>query len=399
MIETKFKQTELGLIPEDWDIGTFADFLITFSAGATPYRGILDNFIGTIPWISSGELNYCEIENTREHISSDAQKNTHLTLHKPGTFLIAITGLEAAGTRGRCAFVKTPATTNQSCLAINSTDKMTVRYLFWFYRQWSDYLAFNFSQGSKQQSFTAKIVKRLPLYAPKYKEQERIAEALSDVDKLIRELDTLIEKKRSIMQGTMQELLTARRRLPGYSEPWIDIILGKVSIPTMGQSPSSLYYNHNGKGLPLIQGNADIVNRCSIIRTYSSEYTKTCAKGDIILSVRAPVGEVAIASYDSCIGRGVCAFTRNLFLYYMLMYNEDRWSAISTGSTFDSVNGTQINNFSMYIPSSEAEQNAIASVLSDMNAEIEELKLKRNKYVAIRQGMMQQLLTGKIRLI
>ena len=172
MIETKFKQTELCRIPEDWDIGTFADFLITFSAGATPYRGIPDNFVGTIPWISSGELNYCEIENTREHISSDAQKNTHLTLHKPGTFLIAITGLEAAGTRGRCAFVKTPATTNQSCLAINSTDKMTVKYLFWFYRQWSDFLAFNFSQGSKQQSFTAEIVKRLPLYAPKYKEQE-----------------------------------------------------------------------------------------------------------------------------------------------------------------------------------------------------------------------------------
>ena len=230
MIETKFKQTELCQIPEDWDIGTFADFLITFSAGATPYRGIPDNFVGTIPWISSGELNYCEIENTREHISSDAQKNTHLTLHKPGTFLIAITGLEAAGTRGRCAFVKTPATTNQSCLAINSTDKMTVKYLFWFYRQWSDYLAFNFSQGSKQQSFTAEIVKRLPLYAPKYKEQERIAEALSDLDKLIRELDTLIEKKRSIMQGTMQDLLTVRRRLPGFDEPWKEETVDNICI-------------------------------------------------------------------------------------------------------------------------------------------------------------------------
>lgn len=230
MIETKFKQTELCQIPEDWDIGTFADFLITFSAGATPYRGIPDNFVGTIPWISSGELNYCEIENTREHISSDAQKNTHLTLHKPGTFLIAITGLEAAGTRGRCAFVKIPTTTNQSCLAINSTDKMTVKYLFWFYRQWSDYLAFNFSQGSKQQSFTAEIVKRLPLYAPKYKEQERIAEALSDLDKLIRELDTLIEKKRSIMQGTMQDLLTVRRRLPGFDEPWKEETVDNICI-------------------------------------------------------------------------------------------------------------------------------------------------------------------------
>lgn len=118
MIETKFKQSELGPIPEDWEVGTFADFLTTFSAGATPYRGIPDNFIGQIPWISSGELNYCEINDTREHISLDAQRNTHLTLHKPGTFLIAITGLEAAGTRGRCAFVKNTIN-NKSVLSCN----------------------------------------------------------------------------------------------------------------------------------------------------------------------------------------------------------------------------------------------------------------------------------------
>lgn len=166
MKETKFKDTELGKIPEEWDYGKFEDYLDKFSAGATPYRGIASNFIGTIPWVSSGELNYNYITDTREHISQDAQKSTHLTLHPKGTFLIAITGLEAAGTRGRCAFIETPATTNQSCLAIYSTEKMIVEYLFWFYQQWSDYLAFNFSQGSKQQSFTAEIVKKLPIYAP-----------------------------------------------------------------------------------------------------------------------------------------------------------------------------------------------------------------------------------------
>lgn len=236
MIETKFKQTELGPIPEDWEVGTFADFLTTFSAGATPYRGIPDNFIGQIPWISSGELNYCEINDTREHISLDAQRNTHLTVHKPGTFLIAITGLEAAGTRGRCAFVKTPSTTNQSCLAINSTDKMTVKYLFWFYRQWSDYLAFNFSQGSKQQSFTAEIAKRLPTYAPLYQEQVAIAEALNDVDALIRELDALIDKKKAVLQGTKHELLTGSLRLPGFSKPRKEITIEDICKITTGNS-------------------------------------------------------------------------------------------------------------------------------------------------------------------
>ena len=231
-----YKQTEFGPIPSDWGVCTFQNVLTTFSSGATPYRGIPEYYKGNVRWISSGELNYNKIFDTIEHISQQAVRNTNLRVHQSGTFLMAITGLEAEGTRGRCAFVGAPATTNQSCLAINGTERMCTEYLFWFYRQWSDFLAFNFSQGSKQQSFTAEIVKRLPLYAPKYKEQEKIAEALSDVDKLIRELDTLIEKKRAVMQGTMQELLTAHRRLPGFVHPWRNTLVEKCCKITTGES-------------------------------------------------------------------------------------------------------------------------------------------------------------------
>ena len=397
MIETKFKQTELCQIPEDWDIGTFADFLITFSAGATPYRGIPDNFVGTIPWISSGELNYCEIENTREHISSDAQKNTHLTLHKPGTFLIAITGLEAAGTRGRCAFVKIPTTTNQSCLAINSTDKMTVTYLFWFYRQWSDYLAFNFSQGSKQQSFTAEIVKRLPLYAPKYKEQERIAEALSDLDKLIRELDTLIEKKRSIMQGTMQDLLTVRRRLPGFDEPWkeetvdnICIRFDNLRIPVaeaLRKKGNIPYYGANG-----IQDYVDGF-------THDGEYILLAEDGAnnlIDYPIRYVKGKIWVNNHAHVLqGKPNKADTR--YLSYGLKTIDFESNIVGNGRA--KLNAKTLMDLRVVIPSTTAEQIAIAEVLSDMDAEIETLESKRDKYIAVRQGMMQQLLTGKIRLI
>lgn len=397
MIETKFKQTELCQIPEDCDIGTFADFLITFSAGATPYRGIPDNFVGTIPWISSGELNYCEIENTREHISSDAQKNTHLTLHKPGTFLIAITGLEAAGTRGRCAFVKIPTTTNQSCLAINSTDKMTVKYLFWFYRQWSDYLAFNFSQGSKQQSFTAEIVKRLPLYAPKYKEQERIAEALSDLDKLIRELDTLIEKKRSIMQGTMQDLLTVRRRLPGFDEPWkeetvdnICIRFDNLRIPVaeaLRKKGNIPYYGANG-----IQDYVDGF-------THDGEYILLAEDGAnnlIDYPIRYVKGKIWVNNHAHVLqGKPNKADTR--YLSYGLKTIDFESNIVGNGRA--KLNAKTLMDLRVVIPSTTAEQIAIAEVLSDMDAEIETLESKRDKYIAVRQGMMQQLLTGKIRLI
>lgn len=212
-----YKQTEFGPIPSDWGVCTFQNVLTTFSSGATPYRGIPEYYKGNVRWISSGELNYNKIFDTIEHISQQAVRNTNLRVHQSGTFLMAITGLEAEGTRGRCAFVGAPATTNQSCLAINGTERMCTEYLFWFYRMWGQYLAFKYCQGTKQQSYTANIVKNLPIYGPKdIAEQKAIAEALGDIDGLIAALDKKIAKKRLIKQGAMQQLLTGKKRLPGF---------------------------------------------------------------------------------------------------------------------------------------------------------------------------------------
>lgn len=251
MIETKFKDTELGKIPEDWESGKFQDFLATFSSGATPYRGIPDNFKGDVRWISSGELNYNIINETLEHISHEAVVRTNLKIHQPGTFLMAITGLEAAGTRGRCAIVGKPSTTNQSCLALNSTDKMGTDYLYWFYNFYSETLAFKYAQGTKQQSFTADIVRKLPIYCPKEKsEQTRIATALSSIDSLISELDKLIDKKRAIKQGTMQQLLTGKKRLKGFSEPWVEKKLGEIGKFVSGNCFPLQYQGESQGELP-----------------------------------------------------------------------------------------------------------------------------------------------------
>ena len=390
---TKFKDTELGKIPEEWDYGKFEDYLDKFSAGATPYRGIASNFIGTIPWVSSGELNYNYITDTREHISQDAQKSTHLTLHPKGTFLIAITGLEAAGTRGRCAFIETPATTNQSCLAIYSTEKMIVEYLFWFYQQWSDYLAFNFSQGSKQQSFTAEIVKKLPIYAPSLSEQQRIASALSDADALVAELDALIEKKRAIMAGTMQELLTGKRRLQGFSEPWVERTIEDFAKITTGasntqdQAPFGIF--------PFYIRSASVMKSNRFL--YDCEGVITIGDGQIgkvfhYVNGKFDLHQRCYLIYD------FYDVDAKFFYYIFSAFFYERAIALSAKATVDSVRRDMIAKMKVDLPSL-AEQRAIASILSDMDAEIAELEAKRDKYKEVRQGMMQQLLTGKIRLI
>lgn len=419
MIETKFKDTELGKIPKDWAFGKFVDFLEKFSSGATPYRGIPSNFVGHIPWISSGELNYNRIKDTREHISLEAQKNTHLTLHPKGTFLIAITGLEAAGTRGRCAFVETPATTNQSCLAISSTDKMTVEYLFWYYRYWSDYLAFNFSQGSKQQSFTAEIAKRLPIYAPPFAEQENIAETLTDVDALIAELDELIEKKRSIMNSTMQDLLTAKRRLPGFSKPWVERKFGDIGFTFNGLSgKTSADFGHGeSKYVTFINVIYNAIINPEIfdcVEVTSTENQNAVLAEDLLMNTSSETPEeVGMCSFvgismprlylnSFCFGFRISSSdVAPLFLSYLLRSNSGRslMMELAQGSTRYNLPKKKFLQSCISMPCNKPEQQAIAEILSDMDAEIVELEAKRDKYKAIRQGMMQQLLTGKIRLI
>ncbi len=146
-----------------------------------------------------------------------------------------------------------------------------------------------------------------------------------------------LENLKKHKQGLMQQLFPDLRggvapslRFMGFTEDWRVVKLGEVSNIIMGQSPSSKSYNSDKKGMFLIQGNADILNRESSPRYYTSEPTKICDVGDIIMTVRAPVGAVAKSVHNACIGRGVCAIKNRLmvnpeFLYQILLDFENKW--------------------------------------------------------------------------
>ncbi len=208
------KPSELGEIPEDWEVFTFADVISFLSSGATPYRGNKSFYKGTIRWITSGELNYCVINDTIEKISDEAVLKTNLKIHPAGTFLMAITGLEAAGTRGACGIVGQPSATNQSCMAIYPNDNLMTQYLYFWYVYNGEELAFKYCQGTKQLSYTAGLIKKIPIYLPcDTGEQTAIATILSDMDAEIQALEQRLGKTRQIKQGMMQELLTGKTRL------------------------------------------------------------------------------------------------------------------------------------------------------------------------------------------
>ena len=161
-----------------------------------------------------------------------------------------------------------------------------------------------------------------------------------------------------------------------FSQEWTEKPLVDLALITMGQSPSSVFYNSRGEGLPLIQGNADIEAQKTIERVWTTQGNKHCDLGDLILTVRAPVGAVAVASKNACIGRGVCSlkpYGDSNFLFHALAYVEERWQSLEQGSTFTAANSEQVGHFKIRVPDDEKEQRAIAEVLSDIDRSLSSL--------------------------
>jgi len=397
-IKKGYKQTDIGIIPNDWVVKSFKE--ISFMKGRIGWQGLNQTefttnsdepFLITGMNFKDGVIRWDEVYHVsikRYEIAKEIQlKADDILMTKDGTI-------------GKLLYVdKIPnpgmATLNSHLLVFRPIRNSYIpRFLY--YQLLSKFF-FNFIELNKSGStffgISQQAVGTYNVFLPSIKEQTAIATALYDVDKLISKLEMLIEKKRAIKQGAMQQLLK-------YKEGWKSKKLGEISNVIMGQSPLSKFYNTDGIGLPLIQGNADVENRKTIIRTYTSKITKRAKKGDIIMSVRAPVGEISKATFECCLGRGVCAISsNNEYLYHYLIHFEKSWAKYSTGSTFDSVNSKQVKELEIPIPILDEEQIRIANILTDMDTEITSVEEKLLKYKLLKNGMMQNLLTGKIRIV
>jgi type I restriction enzyme S subunit len=232
---------------------------------------------------------------------------------------------------------------------------------------------------------------------PPRDEQDRIAFVLGNLDELITKQNELIAKKKAFRDGLREQIFTQALRVVDDGSHWEEKPLEQLAQIVMGHSPQSQFYNTSCKGAPLVQGNADIVDRATKPRQYTSFITNTADKGDIILTVRAPVGSVAICSGYCCIGRGVCALKNAPeYLYHWLVYKEDKWSG-NEGSIFDSITGDRLKETTVPLPSSEAEQQAISQILSNADNEIAALELELEKNKVLKSGLLHQLITGEIR--
>ena len=371
MIPYGYKQTEVGVIPEDWSVDTIGAVTLSVTNGGN-YKNSAQ--ISLYPLIKMGNISrgYINLKKIEYVIGFPPSENDRLTY---GDVLL--------NTRNTPELVgKVAIWKNELSRAYFSSNLLRFNFKLEKSDPFFMNLIFNteqviseFKNIAKGTTSVAAIypqdMLKVKIITPPLQEQQRIAEALSDVDGMISSLEKLIAKYKSIKTACLQQMFpqngetVPRMRLPGFTGAWEQRKLGDVVQITMGQSPDGSTYSDEPSDYILVQGNADLQNGWVCPRIWTTQITKKADAGDLIMSVRAPAGAMGKTAYNAVIGRGVAAIKGNEFIYQLLvkMDTDCFGKTLSCGSTFESLNSDNIKNAEVKIPTT-AEQIKIGGFFS-----------------------------------
>ena len=253
-------------------------------------------------------------------------------------------------------------------------------------------------QQSANTNINAENIKSTKINLPSITEQKKIGTFFCNLDNLItlyqRKLNHLQDKKKSLLQKMFPKNGEdfPELRFPGFTDPWEQRKLGDVVPITMGQSPDGSTYSDTPSDYILIQGNADLKNGWVIPRVWTSQVTKKADAGDLIMSVRAPAGEMGKTAYNAVIGRGVAAIKGNEFIFQSLvkMNGEGYWRKLSCGSTFESLNSDNIKNAKIMIPNLD-EQAQVGAFFKNLDNLITLHQRKLNHLQEQKKALLQQM--------
>ncbi len=379
-----YKRTDVGAIPQDWEsacLGDVADIRMCkriFAEQTSPTGDIPFFKIGTFGGIPDAFIPFALYDEYRRKYSFPLK----------GDIL-----LSAAGTLGKTVvYDGQDAYFQDSNIVWLDVDQQKIanEFLHQCYQQieWAS------PEGSTISRLYNGIIRatQIPL-PPSLEEQRAIAAALSDVDELIGALDKLIAKKRAIKLATMQQLLTGKTRLPGYSGEWVERQLGDIASLYQPVTISARQFTSGG--YPVYGANG-VVGFYTDFNHDNWQVTVTC-RGSTCGTVNRTVNRCWITGNAMVVNCNHNSEVDKVFLYYLLLSRD--LSACITGTGQPQIVRGPLARFELSLPVQITEQVAIATVLSDMDAEITALEQRRDKTKAIKQGMMQQLLTGRIRLV
>lgn len=434
-MKSGYKMTEVGVIPEDWEVKELGDITKDMSDG--PFGSNLKS----CHYTNNKEVRIIQLSNIGTDGWSDNNRKYTTYKHldtirrcevKSGNLVIA--KMMPAGRAIICPSTDAAYVLSSDAVRVNLLECVNNDYAFYCTKSgyYLSQIAEN-TQGSTRARTSIKKLRNILFCMPDVKEQVAIAAALSDVDSLISALTKKIEKKKAIKQGLMQQFLTGKKRLPGYEKnresvqtewgaipkDWKTLSIGKccsIKARIGWQGLKKTEYQSSGEyvlvtGTDFLNGRIDWKS-CVYVskKRYEQDNNIQIVKHDILITKDGTIGKVAFLDDVPCLG----TLNSGIFVVrsHSLELDQCYLSKIFESFIFDAfleslVAGSTINHlyqkdfvhFNFPVPPTVSEQTAIANILSDCDSEIAALEEKRDKYKEIKQGMMQQLLTGKIRLI
>lgn len=396
-------------VPEGWRHVRLTE-VARLESGHTPSKRQPDYWGGTIPWVSLHDtegLDAWEIQTTSQRITEAGLSNSSARLLPKGTVVFSRTA-----TVGKSTVMGRAMATSQDFACYVCGPEVHNFYLALLLRsmrtEWKKLMA-----GSIHNTVYMPVFKTLSVDLPPHDEQVAIANAMRDVERMIDSLEQLLTKKRQIKQGAMQELLTGKRRLPGFVGVWAEARIGDFTDCTAGGTPSTREERYWGGTIPWMSSGDLHLKRVSHVDGRITEEglenssTKWIPAGCVLIGLAGQGktrGTVAMNLIPLCTNQSIAAIFPAAvydmeFLYHNLDWRYEELRELSAGDGGrGGLNLTLIRSITVPRPSMR-EQQAIAQALSDMDTEITTLESRLTKARALKQAMAQALLTGKIRLI
>jgi type I restriction enzyme S subunit len=397
-------------LPRGWRVTTLGE-IASVSAGGTPSRAVRAYWDGVIPWITTSQIDFNTIREAEQYISEVGLRHSAAKMLPPGCLLMALYG--QGKTRGKVAMLGVAAATNQACAAIVARPEVSSEYLFHFLASRYDEIRSKSNIGN-QDNLNGAIVRSIEVVLPPLAEQREIARALTETDRLIEAIDRQVLKTQAIKRAAMQELLTARIRLPGFDAPWRSCELGDVAMALKGRGLSKARLTTRGASRCVLYG--------ELFTTYGRVITKVVSRTDEAGGMRSEAGDVLLPGSTTTTGIDLATASalleRNVllggdinvvrrrgrgfdpvFLAYYLSEQQRRAIAdLAQGITIVHLYGRDLLSLDIVVPSVQ-EQAAIGRVLMTFEDEIAALEREAEKVGALKQAMMQLLLSGQSRLL
>jgi type I restriction enzyme S subunit len=416
LVPPGFKQTELGEIPEEWECRPIRSFSAFVTKGATPTTY-------GFGWENDGVL-FLRSECVSDDGLDLAQSmfisaSAHVALIRgevrSGDILMTITGNVGRVVRLKADFGL--ANINQHIARIRVIDSDVLPNFVYHWLSQPGVRAYytSITTGQAYPQISLRQVRETKVPLPPLPEQRAIAAALSDVDALLAKLDQLIAKKRDLKQAAKQQLLTGQQRLPGFSGEWEVKRLGEIGTFTKGKGIKK--DEVVADGLPCIRYGEIYTHHNDYIQEFHSfipprvaRESQRLRKGDLLFAGSGETAEeigkcVAFLGNEEAYAGGdiviLSAAGQNaMYLGYLMNHTSfvEQKARLGQGDAVVHISGRNLSQVKLRLPLL-SEQTAIATVLSDMDAEIAALEARRDKTRALKQGMMQELLTGRTRLV